>query len=88
MNYIYLIGQALDFIGAFIIFYFGSIPSLNTLPGSWMATGSPTKIELWRSKWFPKIARYGFLVLSLGFLLQIIPSVFNICVYHFELSSP
>ena len=80
MQILYLIGQSLDIIGAIIIFIFSNIPGLNKLPGTWMRPNpSPeeSKKEFWNAKWYPRIAAIGLILVIIGFILQIIPTIYK-----------
>ncbi len=81
MNYIYLIGQIMDFIGVCVIFIFTQFPSDVYLGGSWLRPNPSKEIadkEFFKKKWYPKLSLLGFILVALGFLLQIIPTIYNL----------
>jgi len=81
MNYVYLVGQIMDFIGVCIIFVFTQFPSNAYLGGGWIRPVPDKKTsdkEHFKKTWYPKLSLFGFILVALGFLLQIIPTIYNL----------
>jgi hypothetical protein len=71
----------MDFIGVCVIFIFTQFPPDVYLGGGWKRSNPSKEIaekEFFKKKWYPKLSLLGFILVALGFLLQIIPTIYNL----------
>lgn len=67
-----IIGLALSFTGAIIIFFFGLHPMISESGAIHLITEQVDKGEIKRAKKYRVISRLGLILLVVGFLLQLI----------------
>ncbi len=67
-----IIGLALSFTGAIIIFFFGLPPMISESGATHLIAEQVDKGEIKRAKKYQVISRIGLILLVVGFLLQLI----------------
>jgi len=70
-----IIGLALSFAGAIIIFFFGLPPMISERGSIHLITEQVDEGEIKRAKKYKVITRLGLLLLALGFLLQLLEKI-------------
>jgi len=70
-----IIGLALSFTGAIIIFFFGLPPRISESGAIHLIAEQLDEGEIKRAKKYKVISRLGLLLLAVGFLLQLLEKI-------------
>ena len=70
-----IIGLALSFAGAIIIFFFGLHPMISESGAIHLIAEQVDKGEIKRAKKYRMISRIGLILLAVGFLLQLLEKI-------------
>ena len=72
------IGLMMDIIGAYLIFKFGLPEEISRTGSDYLVFNSGNPEEKALAAKYDKYSKIGFRLLMLGFILQLIPSIFNL----------
>ena len=70
-----IIGLALSFAGAIIIFIFGLPPRVSESGATYLITGRVDEGEVKKAKKYKMVSRVGLILLAVGFLLQLLEKI-------------
>jgi hypothetical protein len=73
------IGLIMDIIGAFLIFKYGLPEEISRSGSGFLVFEKDNPEEKALAAKFDRLSKIGFRLLILGFTLQLIPSLFNLC---------
>lgn len=72
------LGLIFDIIGAFLIFKYGLPEEISRSGSSYMVNDDHSPDEKTLAAKYDKLSKIGFSLLIAGFILQLIPSIFNL----------
>jgi hypothetical protein len=78
IQWLYLIGQIIEIVGAFFLFKYSSPPNAPRLPGAFIFANGPTPEDFKNAKKYPQYFKIGFILLIIGFALQFPTSIINV----------
>jgi len=70
-----IIGLALSFAGAMIVFFFGLPPRVRESGARHLLLEGEDKDEIERGKKYRKFSGFGLILLAVGFLLQLLEKI-------------